>query len=516
MIGMPVVQLKAAFGNQVSPSPAVGSCEALLGSDIDQAMRPHFPCGTEVPPVHNRSVFSVGTPCSSLFRSVRAILTAGIFFIASVVSTCTARADSSGFFLRDGDRVVFLGDSITEQGKPGETDRGGLYTVYIESYALTRFPRWNLTFRNVGIGGDSAMLTQRLPARVDWEAFKAGDEAFRQRKTAECVGIGLERDVLQLRPTIVTIAFGMNDFGYRPYDDWGFQRYVRAETELLRVLQSHGCRAALFTTQPIEQPLNAPDSTEAAKNVTLRKYADGLKQVAATHGVPFVDRFDPYMAMITRARAMTPPENVGAGLDAVHPGPAGHAIMAWCILKELGAPGDVSSATIDVATGKVVASDKCRISDVTSDVGGVLAFRREDDILPMPLDPRAEAALRRAPIVEDLNRYMLKVTGLKEGRYEVWIDGEKCATVDAATLNTGWNMAMPGVSGPVTAQTRRVMELVLKKNALFYHRWREVQLDPARQRELPSLDTRLSELETQINAARQPQSHVFAIKTAAP
>ena len=41
------------------------------------------------------------------------------------------------FFVHDGDRVVFLGDSITEQR---------LYTTYIEAYALTRYPNWKLTF----------------------------------------------------------------------------------------------------------------------------------------------------------------------------------------------------------------------------------------------------------------------------------------------------------------------------------------------------------------------------------
>lgn len=457
---------------------------------------------------------------SSATLIARQIFAASLLVIsitAAIPATCLAGStstDGNSFFLKDGDRVVFLGDSTTEQGKPGETERGGLYTVYVECYALTRFPHWNLTFRNVGIGGDSAMLTQRLPERVDWEAFKSADEGYRQKKTAECVGIGLDRDVLPLHPTIVTIAFGMNDFGYRPYDEWGFQRYIRAETELLNVLKSHGCRAALITPQPIEQPLTASDSSEAAKNVTLRKYADGLKAVASQHRTPFVDRFDPYMAIVTQARSLTPPENVGGGNDAVHPGPPGQALLAWIMLKQLGAPSEVSSATIDAATGKATASSHCRISDLKAEPNGALTFRREDDALPMPLDPRAEPALRWAPIVDDLNRYELKITGLKAGRYDVSIDGEKCATVDAATLRAGWNMATPGVSGPITTQTRHLLELVLKKNALFYHRWKEVQLDPARQKELPSCDAHLSELEAQINIARQPQPHVFTVTPA--
>jgi hypothetical protein len=63
-----------------------------------------------------------------------------------------ATTAAPGFFIHNGDRVVFLGDSITEQR---------LYTTYIEAYALSRYPKWNLTFRNVGWGGDTAWLRQR-------------------------------------------------------------------------------------------------------------------------------------------------------------------------------------------------------------------------------------------------------------------------------------------------------------------------------------------------------------------
>ena len=49
------------------------------------------------------------------------------------------------FFLKDGDTVVMMGDSITEQL---------LYSNYVEMWSVSRFPTWKLTFRNVGIGGD--------------------------------------------------------------------------------------------------------------------------------------------------------------------------------------------------------------------------------------------------------------------------------------------------------------------------------------------------------------------------
>jgi hypothetical protein len=84
---------------------------------------------------------------------------------------------SAGFFFRDGDVVVMIGDSITEQH---------LYSNYVEMWTVTRFPTWKLTFRNVGIGGD------RSPG---------GNSRFK-------------RDVLAHHPTAMTVDFGMNDGGY--------------------------------------------------------------------------------------------------------------------------------------------------------------------------------------------------------------------------------------------------------------------------------------------------------------
>src|SRR5947207_12433732 len=95
----------------------------------------------------------------------------------AIASVAPAVGQESDFFFRPHDRVVFLGDSITEQYQ---------YSSYIELYLTTRFPRGDMTFLNAGIGGDTA-------------AGGAGRFAAH---------------VLAERPTAVTIDFGMNDGGY--------------------------------------------------------------------------------------------------------------------------------------------------------------------------------------------------------------------------------------------------------------------------------------------------------------
>src|SRR5512140_2697209 len=180
------------------------------------------------------------------------------------------------FIIHDGDRVVFLGDSITEQR---------LYTTYIEAYTLTRHPNWKLWFRNVGWGGDTAWLRQR--AHPDEKQLFAAEDALQQKMIENSVGRGLERDVLPLKPTVVTVKFGMNDHAYQAFREDIFKAYVRSQTQIAEVLKANGARVAFLTSQPIED--KRPDPDKDVRNQSLRKFSDGLKEVAAKNGALFVD-----------------------------------------------------------------------------------------------------------------------------------------------------------------------------------------------------------------------------------
>ncbi len=433
--------------------------------------------------------------------------------LASVfaVAVLGPSAFADDFLIRDGDRVVFLGDSITEQR---------LYTTYVEAYALTRHPNWKLTFRNVGWGGDTSWLRQR--SHPDEKKLFAADETSQQVMVNSAVGDGLARDVLPLKPTVVTVKFGMNDHSYQPFREDIFRAYVRSQTQIAKVLKEHGARVAFLTPQPIEE--KRPDPDKDVKNISLRKFSDGLKDVAARTGTKFVDQFDPFMAILLRERAGNPPGTIGGG-DAVHPGPIGQTLMAWAVLKGLGASAEVSRAAIDAGACKVTASVGCRVEHLKATDGGV-SFDRTDEALPMPVDERAEAALKFAPVLDDLSRYELQVTGLAPGNYAVTIDAEPAGTVRAEDLAKGWNLA--NAPGPIRKQAREVLKLVFEKNDVYFKRWRDIQLynppgwlqgkelESKRSKELARLDRRIAELETQINKARKLRAHHVAVKPAAP
>jgi hypothetical protein len=104
------------------------------------------------------------------------------------------------------------------------------------------------------------------------------------------------------------------------------------------------------------------------------------------------------------------------------------------------------------------------------------------------------------------------------------IDGEQAARLDAEELGKGCNLTIR--AGPITAQARKVLALVFKKNDLFFTRWRNVQLfnfpewartadaESSRKAELARLDKEIAECEAQVNEARKPKSHHFELKPA--
>jgi lysophospholipase L1-like esterase len=336
-------------------------------------------------------------------------------------------AERQAFFFRDGGRVVMIGDSITEQH---------LHSNYVEIYTLSRFPKWDLTFRNAGIGGDTSVGGSRRT----------------------------ERDVLAFKPTAVTITFGMNDGGYRmPHDPMRLEMYRSGLQAMVEKLKAAKVRVAILSSSPVEKQEDGP--ALEGYNQTLEIFAGAAKEVASANGAVFVDQFHPHLETLQKARQASPANRINGG-DPVHPGPSGQLLMAWAILNGLHAPSLVSSAEVDASNAKVTRRSNCSLIAVKKRSEG-LSFVRADNALPLWIPPEARSILQWAPIVEDLDQYLLKVTRLPEGSYNLLIDGEKCATVSSADLGKGYNMASLA-EGPIARQARAVYDAVFAKNR-YYH-----------------------------------------------
>ena len=119
--------------------------------------------------------------------------------------------------------------------------------------------------------------------------------------------------------------------------------------------------------------------------------------------------------------------------DGIHLNDLGQLAMAFAILKGLGAPADVSSATLDAREAAVVEAKGCRVSNLKGPPSH-LEFDRLDEGLPLNFGLFGALRFRFVPIPDELNRYMLAVKGLPEGRYEVLADGRR----SGHSRRTGW------------------------------------------------------------------------------
>lgn len=410
-------------------------------------------------------------------------------FVVVVLLVSVKAVSAADFFFKDGDVIVMIGDSITEQH---------LYSNYVEMWTVTRFPNWKLTFRNVGIGGDTS---------------PGGSSRF-------------ARDILIHKPTAMTVDFGMNDGRYKPVEDATYQPYIKGLQGMADQAKEAKIRTAWVTPQPIDNGDQGPTAL-VGYNLTLEKFSEGVKQIAEANSGLFVDQFHPYLAALDRARSSAPKyERITAG-DAVHPGPPGQALMAASILKGLSFPSLVSSAEINATDKKIVSSENCAVTDVAF-TDGTLTFSRLDKALPFyPAD--AIAILPWAPILEELNDYRLKVAGLAAGKYEIRIDGSRVTELTSEQLAAGVNLAAAVLAaGPISDQVKAVVSAVEKKNryhhdfifrgivlssvpAWVYDAIPRTELDAKKQKLIQERLEKLPAMDAEIAKALEIKAHKFVI-----
>ncbi|TXT36268.1 MAG: Lipolytic protein G-D-S-L family [Planctomycetota bacterium] len=327
-----------------------------------------------------------------------------IVFCASLLGGLDVRA--ADFALRDGDTVVFLGDSLTA---------ARTYGKFIESYTLLRYPDRKVRFINAGFGGDTA-------------------EGGLKR---------LERDVFAHKATVLTVAFGTNDIGWGVYaDEVHKKKYLDAVRGIVTACRERGVRVYLCSAAVTgADPAKSEDSF-------LQKMCDEGMSLSKSLGGEAIDVQRSMREVQKRVAAWnekvhTKEDSKKDSLhvaDGVHLNDLGQLAMAFAILKGLGAPADVSSATLDFADGKLVAADDCEVTKVRREEQR-LEFTRLDEGLPFNHGIFFALHYRFVPVPSELNRYMLTVKNLPAGKYDVSADDRAVGSFTAAQLSEGVNIA---------------------------------------------------------------------------
>lgn len=361
-----------------------------------------------------------------------------LYSIGLSLAALLAQAQVKPF--QQNDRVIFVGNSITE---------AGAYVSYIYLYYMTRFPGKKLVIMNGGIGGDKA------------------SDIYRR----------LEYDILAKKPNVLVLTFGMNDTGYFEFNgsDAGktaaeriaasHRSYRQIEQ---RLLQLPKLQKVMMSSSPYDETAKFKGNLFPGKHKAMLEIIKFQEEAARKNNWPFTDLFRPMTALNEKLQEKDSTFTI-IGPDRIHPGNAGHLVMASLFLKSQGLSGK-PVAEVRINAGKLQQSVNCRVSSLTAAAGKV-SFDYLAAALPFPVDTvsriwgnsqKQSDALDWIPFTEDFNREILQVEGLSSGNYMLLIDGHAIGEWPAAAFAAGINLA----TLPETPQYRQavsVMQLNLRR-----------------------------------------------------
>jgi len=338
-----------------------------------------------------------------------------------------------GLGLKDGDRYIFIGDSITHQC---------LYTQDVENFYYTRYPEKHIHFRNAGVSGDRAQ-----------DALNRWDE-----------------DIAAFQPTVATILLGMNDGSYRDFDAQVFQTYAKGMTELMDKLDSIHCRVIVmsptmfdheaYEKKVAEHPERANKNPENY-NAVLAYYGKWLQEQARHRGYQFVDLFGPLNDLTVEERKQDPAFTLIP--DAIHPQADGHLVMAYSLLHETNELGAILGTGVRLVNGQWKSLAPALVKDISGEPGKSVSYTVKQTALPW-------AEFEAAPIGTKLTRSghtgsqeSHVVVGLQSGRYDLIINGQTVGVFDEKMLGVHAEIEQAKES-PTYQQAMKVIALNRERN----------------------------------------------------
>ena len=308
---------------------------------------------------------------------------------------------------QDGERILFLGDSITHNGD---------FIRWTQYLHHLRYPGTPL-FLNAGVAGGSA-------------------------------GGGLTRlpwDVLSRKPERVFIMFGMNDLSIGLYKDGGnemtperlepLENYRKNLEKLCDIFQEENCKTVLVTPTPYDQYDEGNPSTynEAA----LSAGAKIVREIAEKRGLELVDFHAPLTELMKKRPVPTPMRG-----DHIHPNVLGQLLMAYYFWKEIKMDAVSGVCTVNAASGKAETPEFVQISEFQKNSKGI-SFRYSPGKLPFITDTKQHKGIDSlVPFTKEFNMELLQIKDLPSGKYTLLAGSRKIGSFDAETLAKGINLAL--------------------------------------------------------------------------
>jgi len=265
-------------------------------------------------------------------------------------------------------------------------------------------------------------------------------------------------------------------------------------------------------------------------NMNLCKLRNIDIEIAEQEHTRFADVFWLMLTAGVEARQRYSTNYAIAGGDGVHPGWAGHAVMAYSFLKGLGVDGDLGTFTVDLKRNKMKASHG---HEVVSAKGGefVVKSSRYPFCACLPAasvtanypscekdDPTRDNSIRSAttliPFDQELNRFVLVAKNGAGKNYKVtW--GTETKSFTAAQLEQGINLAHEFGDNPFSEAFGKVDAAVAAKQAYETKQIKQVFRSTEAKTDMEAVATRTESerapLAAAIKTAFAPVTHTIQI-----
>lgn len=318
------------------------------------------------------------------------------------------------FLFEDGDVVGFIGDSITHVEYTEIS-----YQEFLYNYYITRYPGWDLEFRNLGTG-----------------SFTAEDvlELYRGEKDiydAELEGL-----------TKAVIMLGMNE-ALTGVDAKEYSRNIRALAELL---QEQGLKSEdiiLVAPTPFDQTRTSNYQEEGEMDQhfddLLSEYTSRLRILAEELGAKYIDLHTPLLWVTTLLQK----EDGDATLtidDSVHPSGVGNVLAGFFFLRQQGAGEQVAS--VRISEGGQVAAENAQVKSLRQRGDRYVRFSYQPYSLPVAVPLEAKEADQYIGMLDQISREILEIEGLNwDKSYVVCMNHVKVGEFTGAELGQGINLA---------------------------------------------------------------------------
>ena len=424
---------------------------------------------------------------NSVLRSLSSLLIkpAGLVLLVSLawLNTPSLPAQSSpSFDLRPGDRVVFVGDTLIER----EQSYG-----FLEQMLTVRHPENDVQFRNLGWSADTPAGESR--ASFDFDKPGRGFEL-------------LKEEIATVQPTVVIVGYGMaSSF----QGGAGLAQFKAQLNRLLDVIPT------VCTNQPVRfvllspirhENLGAPLPDPTRHNEQLALYSKAIAEIATERNSPFISLFDAPLVSAAKTHPLHPLTDNGIHLNA-----DGYARLAEVVEHGLGWGANGWRVEINAQGQIAPGSHGTQISSLEFSPDHA-RFSTLDDQLVSPVfhgdetwNPSSDAPC------------LIQIGGLKPGKYELKVDGAPLAVA----TEKEWQAGVSIERGPQFDQAGELRQTILKKNELYFDRWRpqnETYLFGFRKyeqgqnaKEIPMFDPLIREQEANIARLRRPIAHHYEL-----